>query len=799
MNKNNIIAIAFFLIGSGLAWLLDSSLEHLEQEEISLATQITAEQLQLRLQSCVAPRLGQISLLTRGWNSWPELESGWTRAAGAIFDISPGMQALNLVDTERVIRQVYPLAGNESALNADLDQHPNPSVSMAIARAASIGSIQSTDILDLLQSGKGFAQYLPIANADGELLGFVNAVYRTDTLINTCFSEQNLRDQYVYRIAEQNGAVFFQQPESLPGYEWQLSSSHTLTIANQPWLLELAPSAERLADIDSPLQNLWFLLAVLLVLLLAIAIRALLNNRDFLHESRSRYRLLVENQSDLIIKLDLEGVFLYVSPSYCRFMRKSESELLGTKFMATLNESEQEKAREVFLSLNENTQRGAMTQRIQIGDKLHWLEWVGSLGFNDEKVVDCIVAVGRDITEQKLMETQVAHSQKMRAVGELAGGISHDFNNLLQVILANIELLIAQPDRTDSDRRLDNIRNAVNNGIELTSQLSTISRQESGRTEVLDLSALLRESAKLISRSLPSTLDFQYYCPDEMLPVKGNKSQLQRVLLNLCFNARDAVAENGSINIELNATTLDQDFCQSYENLEPGSYVQISVMDNGTGIDEKILPRIFDPFFSTKRKDKGTGLGLANCYSLVNQHGGIIVVQSEVGLGSRFDIYLPLLIDPQQSSPPKSSPAANEQTSTSVSDRPQAKADAALRILVADDNDELLKTIESFLKLENMTVLSAHDGMDAVEKYRNMKPYPDLVILDLLMPEMNGEQAANEILALNPDARILFISGYIPDSEMAANLASKSLLRKPFTRVELMAAISRLMESGSPN
>lgn len=797
MNKNNLVALAFFLIGSGMAWVLDKNLERSEQEEIFLATQITGEQLQLRLQSCVEPRIGQLELLTDGWQSWPDLQSGWTGSARAIYSISPGMQALNLVDSNRVIRQVYPLAGNESALNANLSEHPNPSVSLAIERAASTGTRQSTDILDLLQSGKGFAFYLPILNPGAELIGFVNAVFRVDTLINTCLSEQDLRDQYVYRISEQNGDVFFQQPENLTSDRWQLSTTNTLIIANQPWILELAPSFARLSDIDSPLQNLWFVLGVFLILLLAIAIKALLDNRDFLHDSQSRYRLLVENQSDLIIKLDLAGVFLYASPSYCQFMQKSEEDLLGTKFMDTLSDSEQNTAREVFLSLNENHQRGSMTQRVQRGEKLHWLEWVGSLGFNDDHVVDSLVAVGRDITEQKLMETQVAHSQKMRAVGELAGGISHDFNNLLQVILANIELLIAQPERDDTDKRLDNIRNAVNNGIELTSQLSTISKQESGRTEQLDLHALLRESATLIARSLPSTIDFQCHCAEQTLWVTGNKSQLQRVLLNLCFNARDAVSENGKISMQLTTATLDQEFCHSYENLEPGQYAQISVTDNGTGIDERILPRIFDPFFSTKRKDKGTGLGLANCYSLVTQHGGVIVVNSELGLGSRFEIYLPLQdVANNKQRELRDDDIAIQQSATEASGS-KDKKDSPIRILVADDNIELLKTIETFLQLENILVLSAHSGETAVEQYRNLDPFPDLVILDLLMPEMNGAQAANEILAINPDARILFISGYVPDSEMVANLPGNHLLRKPFTRVELIAAISRLMDSGS--
>jgi len=838
MVRNNLLALAFLVAGAALVWTVDRSMDRSELEEMRLITQITGEQLQLRLETCIAPRLSLMNRLTDGWDSWPDVADNWQRVADSTFGILPGVQALNLVDMSRTIRQVYPFDGNQQALGADLRQHPDPNVDVTLTLAEESGLLQRTTTLELLQSGAGFAIYKQIRSAAGADLGFVNGVFRVEDLLATCFSEQNLRDRFIYRIFEDDGRQIFASTGDSSDAAWRLSTQNEVDVAGRPWILELAPSQPQFRAISSLTENLWLTLGMLLVLLLALVIRALLNNRDYLEDSQARYRLLVENQSDLIIKLGPSGELLYASPSFCRFIGKTEEECLRDNFLDLVHPNDLNAIRKAFFPYSPQRSHPASTQRARLTSAARWTEWSSSTVFNDRQEIDCVVAVGRDITEQKSMEAQVAHSQKMRAVGEMAGGISHDFNNLLQVILANIELLLNSGGRGDQDTRLGNVRNAVNSGIELTQRLSTLSRQDSLSVESLNLNQLLSESTNLIARSLPANIKLNFSASDGPLQVKGNRSQLERVIFNLCFNARDAISGDGCIAVQLSATTLDTDVNSSHPGLGEGDYVLIQVSDDGCGIDEATLSRIFEPFFTTKRKEQGSGLGLANCYSIVSQHGGIITVDSTPDQGTRFEIYLPLqpqeqptgqqpgtataqtaaeqreFQDQAQQAPdrkeqrqdPASAPGKDpqqlrdlarqqvmEQTSSGVTkpvvEISQKQASGHPHILVVDDNDDLLQTIRSFLELEDFVVSICSDGLEAIELFRSKRAGFDLVILDLVMPEISGQEAASRIRKLLPDLPILFISGYIPERDQAAGMGREHLLRKPFTRKELLAAV----------
>lgn len=783
-----------------------------ELEDMALITGITGEQLQLRLETCIAPRLSLINQLTNGWDSWESVESNWQLVANSTFGILSGIQALNLVDMSRTIRQVYPLEGNQQALGADLTQHPSPAVNVTLTLAQETGRLQRTTTLELLQSGAGFAIYNQIRSESGEALGFVNGVFRVDDLLATCFSEQDLRDQFVYRIFEQDNRQIFQSVPGTPDTSWRYSTRNQVDVAGRPWILELAPSQAQFRAIQSLSENLWLTVGLLLVLLLALVIRALLNNRDYLEDSQARYRLLVENQSDLIIKLDPGGALLYASPSFCRFLGKTEDQLQDVDFFDLVHESDRQEIRQTFLPGTPPREHPTRTWRVRLAPSGRWTEWSSSTVFNNRQEIDCVVAVGRDITEQKALEAQIAHSQKMRAVGEMAGGISHDFNNLLQVILANIELLLGKGGRSDQDQRLENVRKAVNSGIELTQRLSTLSRQDSVTADAVDLNQMLSESTNLIARSLPAAIKLDYTASAGPLLVKGNRSQLERVLFNLCFNARDAISGDGHIQISLQRTALETDLLNSYPELQRGDYALIQVSDDGSGIDETSLPRIFEPFFTTKRKEQGSGLGLANCYSIVSQHNGIITVDSTPGEGSRFDIYLPLLQESSELDRPAQQSRTGQQPehgaaqveSSQAKQQPLPPSETGpepeteghrnqqsrpAHILVVDDNEDLLQTIRSFLELEAYTVSTQSDALQVPDMIGTANTDFDLVILDLVMPDMSGQELATRIRQHHAELPILFISGYIPERDVAAGMGRENLLRKPFTRRELLAAV----------
>ncbi len=797
-SKNNVLALGIFILGCASIWLLDSIRDRSELQQLQLSSRITGEQLQLQLQSCIAPRLHLINLTASNWQSTADIEANWQTSVRTSFNMLPGVQALNYVDSSKVIRLVYPASANAAALGADLSQHPNQDVRSALDLAQQSNAMYRTGPLELLQSGLGFAIYKRINGPLGEPLGFVNGVFRIDEVIETCFTGRNLRGQLVYRISEQDGSGIYSVSAGSDPQSWQLSTSYEVLIADRPWTLTVAPAPGLLQELDSFSANLWLYTGLLLIALLAVLIRAWLSNQARLKESRARYQLLVENQSDLIIKLDPNGCYRYVSPSFCRFVGKDEEALLGENFLNVVDERDRQAAESLFASMTLERPQISFTQRVSHQDELRWISWAASLVVDDESHTNWVVAVGRDISRQMAMETQIAHSDKMRAVGELAGGISHDFNNLLQVILANIELLLVAPDRGDKETRLENIRQAVNNGIELTNRLSTLSRQDSGLTEVFDLFALVNQSLSLIERSLPETIELSSRTSGQSAMIEGNKSQLERVLLNLCFNARDAIEGDGQIEINCSLEALDAEFCQQHENLEPGLFACIEVCDSGKGMDSAVQARIFEPFFSTKSKGKGSGLGLANCYSIVSQLKGVILVKSRPGEGSQFRVYIPLsdqgtsqviINDHAEAANPGNTISHSENTDMDQ----KADSPGTNTVLIVDDNEDLLNTIQSFLEFENYQVLRAVDGEKAVQCFNANSAQIEFVIMDLMMPIMDGKTAADKMREIQPQLPILFISGYVGDSEILEALQREVLLRKPFTRIELMGAINRLL------
>ncbi len=501
-----------------------------------------------------------------------------------------------------------------------------------------------TDIVELLQSGKGLAYYKQIVSPTGEPLGFVNGVFRLAELMDSCLSEQPMRNRFVFRLSENSDQVFFEQPAT----GLQLATAHTVSteinLTGASWKLEFSPSAEYLASEQASLDVGWALLGLSLVLLLSALYRALLIKQIVLKESEDKYRLLVENQSDMVVKINTVGQFLYVSPSYCRMFGKLEEELLGQQFLPLVHEADRELTSRSLASLLQPPHNSYHEQRAMTKQGWRWLAWSNTAVLDRAGKVEAITAVGRDVTEVKHLEARVAQAQKMQAIGNMAGGISHDFNNLLQVMLGNNDFLIQ---REGNDKELQEELNQMGRVIEramvLTGKLSTLSRQEMTTREIFDINAFVKELLTLLQRTLPGGIRLAFTAAASALYVKADKTQLEQVLLNLCFNARDALAGEGVINISLGTSVLQQTLSGDGELVAPGKFVCIRVEDNGTGITPEVLPRIFEPFFTTKSKGSGTGLGLANCYSIIRQHQGEILVDSAVGTGSVFMVYLPLV------------------------------------------------------------------------------------------------------------------------------------------------------------
>ncbi len=496
--RHNWIPFLFLLLGLLLVLRLGIAQKRNDAERIDLETRITAEQLKLRLESCFDARTGLVRTLADfPWQSTEKIMIDWASRASALLPLYTGLQALNYVDTEGVIRVVYPLEPNRAALNANLKQNPNPSVVSALHKAAATDAMARTDIIDLLQGGKGFALYQLILNDSGQPAGFVNGVFRVEDLMNSCLPEGRLRQNFAFQLID-NDAVFYEQvdPDISGASPYQVDLK--IDVTGTPWRFSIAPLTDYLEATDSALDEIWIILGIVLTTLLTLAFRLALVRQRAIEAREDDYRLLVENQTDLVVKVNQKGEFQYISPSYCEMFGRSESELLDKAFMPLVHEDDRELTARSLARLAQPPHTSYHEQRAMTKDGWRWLAWSNRAVLDDNGQMVGITAVGRDVTDVKRLEERVAHSQKMRALGELAGGITHDFNNLLQVILGNIEFLLLEGKHdAETVKKLESVRDISVRAINLTKKLATLSRQDMTRPEVLDTNELLQELAQL--------------------------------------------------------------------------------------------------------------------------------------------------------------------------------------------------------------------------------------------------------------------------------------------------------------
>ncbi|MEY2520273.1 MAG: two-component system, cell cycle sensor histidine kinase and response regulator CckA [Verrucomicrobiota bacterium] len=379
----------------------------------------------------------------------------------------------------------------------------------------------------------------------------------------------------------------------------------------------------------------------------------------------------------------------------------------------------------------------------------------------------------RRVTEEALRksEEELRHSQKMEAVGRLAGGVAHDFNNLLTAIIGYAELIST---RTTSNalakQNADLIRKAGEQAAALTRQLLAFSRKQILQPKVIDLNALVVEMEKLLRRVIGERFDLQSHPDAEMGRVKADPSQLEQVVLNLGVNARDAMPTGGKLIIRTSNAQLDSATAQHIAaSLKPGNYVVLSVTDTGAGMDEETKSHIFEPFFTTKGPGKGTGLGLATVYGIVRQTGGGISVESEPGKGSTFRIYLPQVTAPV------------DFTKTPLA--PVDKSENFETVLVVEDEEIVRELVCEVLQEQGYNILCARDGVDALEMAGTFDGTIHLLVTDVIMPNMNGQELAAKLSAVRPDMKVLYVSGY-SDNDIGDHGVLDprfDLLQKPFT------------------
>ncbi len=395
------------------------------------------------------------------------------------------------------------------------------------------------------------------------------------------------------------------------------------------------------------------------------------------------------------------------------------------------------------------------------------------------------IAVGSQtvllFTHRDRFEEKRIQAQKLQTLGQLAGGIAHDFNNLLGVVLANITHVqsLEHLDEAVVRKTLSEVETAARRAVDLTHQLLAFARSGKRQHQPLDVAGLIGDAVRLLRRTLHRSIELRTEAVAGLV-VLGDSSQLLQVLMNLCINAGDAMPDGGVLFVSAEHRHIEEDELEADALLSPGRYVALRVRDEGVGMDDETRRRLFEPFFTTKPRGKGTGLGLATASAIVRDHGGHIGVTSELGKGSAFEVLLP---------------AANADPVTASRLTEEQHVPRRGTVLLADDEELIRQATRRVLEYAGMTVFLAHDGEEAVSMYQARREEIDVVILDLDMPRLNGEQALARLKDFDPDVKVLISSGYI-DRERESSLRDAGvdgLFYKPYDSLTLMQAIGKVL------
>ncbi len=401
-----------------------------------------------------------------------------------------------------------------------------------------------------------------------------------------------------------------------------------------------------------------------------------------------------------------------------------------------------------------------------------------------------VVLVFRDVTERKLAqeelferEEQLRQARKMEAVGQLAGGIAHDFNNTLTAVLGYADLLLRESSFSDSTRqKLEVIKGGAEHAAALTGQLLAFSRKQMLRPKVLNLNELVSQSLVLLGRLIKEDVQILPSLQQELSLTKVDSNQIQQVIMNLAINAADAMPEGGTMTIETRNVTLDQNYAGHHVSVVPGDYVMLAVSDTGHGIDKAIQSRVFEPFFTTKDKAKSAGIGLATVFGIVKQSGGNIWVYSEPGLGTTFKVYLPVIAENIEKTAPKT-----------VSEWPGGTE----TILLVEDEEAVRAFAKEILEIGGYNVMVAENGVEALKVCQQFGSTIDLLLSDVIMPHMNGQELAKRASAVKPGLKVLFMSGYTDDAIVHHGVIEDSVhfIQKPFSTEDFLVKIRNVFNS----
>jgi PAS domain S-box-containing protein len=510
--------------------------------------------------------------------------------------------------------------------------------------------------------------------------------------------------------------------------------------------------------------------------------------REALRRHERLLRQIIDANPSLIFVKDWEGRFVLVNQATADIYGTTVESLIG-KTDADFNSNAEEVAhflrddRQVISSgrpkfigeervTNPTTKETRWFQTIKVPLRMPGQEATTMLG------------VATEITERKRLEEQLMQSQKMEAIGQLAGGVAHDFNNILTAIVGYTDLLTA--DFAGNARQLEDleeIRKAARRAAALTRQLLAFSRKQVLEPRIIDVNDVVLNLDKMLRSLISERIELKTELATDLAAARADPNQLEQVIMNLAINARDAMPDGGTLTIETGNATLDQTYAAQHVSVIPGDYVMLAVSDTGCGMDQNTQARVFEPFFTTKPPGRGTGLGLSTVYGIVKQSGGNIWLYSEVGKGTTFKVYLPAI----EAVPEQAGKAAVAETG-----RPGVGT-----ILVVEDDDQLRRLAHRALAAQGYVVLEADRGATALDLARRHNGAIDLLLTDVVMPDTNGRKLADALRATRPGVRVLFMSGY-PDGAISKHGILEhgvAYLAKPFTTEAITRKVREVLEA----
>ena len=509
---------------------------------------------------------------------------------------------------------------------------------------------------------------------------------------------------------------------------------------------------------------------------------------EALRKSEERYRELVEHANSIILRWDKSGFVTFFNEYAQNFFGFSEEEIIGRHVVGTIvpeNESTGRDLRPLMdhICNHPEEHRYNVNENITKDGTRVWIAWTNKILTDDHGEAIGVLSIGSDITKQRQLEEELRQAQKMQAIGELAGGIAHDFNNMVHGIAGFAEVIHQVTCDAKIAQYASQILTTAHHAAELTKQLLTFARKGSYQLHDCNTHDIVRDVCAMLERTIDRRIVIRQQLEAERPHIQGDSAQLKSALLNLGINAKDAMPAGGMLVFSTRNVTIDHPMAISDFQLKPGQYLRINVSDNGMGMSEEVRQRIFEPFFTTKASGRGAGLGLAAVYGTTHMHKGAIQCRSESGRGSCFDLYLPITKD----------------CSKHLRNRKQQEVpERTIRMMLVDDEAIVRSYSKALFEMHGHQVETFATAAEAIDFYQGNYSEIDLVLLDMIMPHMDGQQLFAELKRINPDIKAMLATGYSVESKVKEIVADGILacLKKPFTYDLLQKKISELLSDG---